>query len=176
MTRTCRKCSEAKGLEEFPIYDKAKGYRRHECKTCNRLRVEAHHVANKVHRLGRARERYAKDPLAVWTPERKARAIELARVRYERIRNQVFDRYGGECVACGEQERLFLTIDHINNDGWERRKGPNGYRESGAGLYLDILRYGMRDDLEVLCFNCNFGKRRNGGTLVRDRRKGRCND
>lgn len=176
MTRTCRKCSLTKALSDFPVYDAATGKRRHECKACNTARVEAHHEANKAERLRKARERYQEDPIAVWTPERRQRAKELDRERYEKTRNEVFDKYGSECKACGETERLFLTIDHINNDGWKLRK-ENGYRESGIGLYLDILRNGMRDDLEVLCFNCNFGKRRNGGVLVKDIRvKGRRND
>lgn len=176
-TRTCKKCNETKALEDFPLYDAQNGRRRHECTACNKQRVDAHHVAHKAHRLERARVRYQADPAAKWTPERRARARELGRVRYEELRSKVFDRHGGECQACGETERLFLTVDHINNDGWQLRAGENGYRETGSGLYLDILRHGMRKDLEVLCFNCNFGKRRNGGILVKDRRvKGRRND
>jgi len=176
MTRICKKCNETKPLNTFPVYNREKGYRRHECKECNTERVESHHQANKVERLQKARERYQENPLAVWTPERRQRAKELDRVRYMRIKNKVFDLYGDECRACGERERLFLTIDHINNDGWKLRK-ENGYREFGIGLYIDILRNGMRDDLEVLCYNCNFGKRQNGGILVKDRRvEGRRND
>lgn len=165
--RICKKCKKEKDLEDFPIYDRANNRRRHECKSCNTARVEGWHTTHKEERLAKCRARYHDDPTYAWTPERRARTRDLSKIRYEKIRNEVFDRHGSECVACGETERLFLTIDHINNDGWQLRK-TNGYRESGVGLYLDILRYGMREDLEILCFNCNFGKRRNGGVLLRD--------
>jgi len=168
-SRTCKKCNLEKSLDEFPIYNKVKGYRRHECGVCNKRRVAEHHETNKDRRLKRARERYHLDPSAHWTPERRHRANEMARIRYEKLRNKVFDRYGSECAACGETERMFLTIDHINNDGWKLRMS-GASRESGSGLYKDVLKNGLRSDLEILCYNCNFGKQRNGGILVKDRR------
>jgi len=175
-TRVCKKCSETKAIEEFQFYDPARTKRRHACRTCNSARVEAHHVTNKERRLSRIRERYAEAPWKVWTPERRRRANELSISRYAVLREEVFDKLGGECQACGENERLFLTIDHINNDGQQLRL-ENRHREIGYGLYVRILRYGMPDHLEVLCFNCNFGKRRNGGVLVKDRRRrGKSND
>jgi len=114
--------------------------------------------------------RYQADPAAKWTPERRKQANDLSRVRYEKLRSEVFTKHGGECAACGETEWMFLTLDHRNNDGWEQRAN-DPYGQTGAGLYKKILRYGMPHDLEILCFNCNFGKRRNGGLLVRDRRR-----
>jgi len=34
MNRTCRVCKEDKPLHKFPIYNHAKGARRHECQAC----------------------------------------------------------------------------------------------------------------------------------------------
>jgi hypothetical protein len=39
------------------------------------------------------------------------------RDKHQRNRDLVFAHYGEQCACCGESERLFLTIDHINNDG-----------------------------------------------------------
>lgn len=175
-TRNCKKCKETKALDDFPVYNKEKGYRRYECAVCDKKRIADAHARTIDRRLQRARDRYAQNPAAVWTPERRKRANEIALGRYARLRDQMFEKIGPFCRACGETEPLFLTIDHINNDGWERRKEPRS-REIGVGLYTDIIRDGLRGDLECLCFNCNFGKRRNGGVLVKDRRReGKSND
>ena len=69
--------------------------------------------------------------------------------------------YGGRCSCCGEKEILFLQIDHINNDGAEkRRSGEDGL---GATLYRQLKSRGWPDGYQVLCANCNFGKSKNGG-------------
>lgn len=175
MKRTCTKCTEEKEIDEFPFYNRAKGLRRHECDACHKVRMNGHYRANYDHRLNNARERYRRNPSVVWTLERRTKAYRLANERNARNRGKVFDMYGAECVACGETEPSFLTLDHINNDGGALRKAS--YREIGTPLWLDIVRNGKRHDLEVLCFNCNFGKQRNGGILVKDRRVSeRCND
>jgi hypothetical protein len=38
------------------------------------------------------------------------------------IREDVIAAYGGRCACCGEFERDFLTLDHVNNDGAEHRR------------------------------------------------------
>jgi len=69
------------------------------------------------------------------------------------------DKYGGVCHCCGEDELLFLTIDHKNGGGSaDRAKGLTGTR-----WYLHLLRTAIREDLEVLCYNCNIGKEGGGG-------------
>lgn len=46
----------------------------------------------------------------------------------QRIKQKVFDHYGERCACCGETERLFLTLDHVNNDGAEHRRSINTIR------------------------------------------------
>lgn len=76
------------------------------------------------------------------------------------LRKQVFDHYGWSCQCCGEDEPIFLTIDHVNNDGHEARKlGLKG----GGYTYRLIIRAGFPDTYQVLCFNCNRGRWLNGG-------------
>ena len=59
---------------------------------------------------------------------------------------------------------LFLTIDHINNDGKEERLKRGGRSNQTTGSwYLKLRREPNREDLQVLCFNCNLGKQVNKG-------------
>jgi len=74
-----------------------------------------------------------------------------------KLKIETFNAYGGcVCACCAEAEIGFLTIDHINNDGYLEEA-------SGNGLYLKLRRLGFPGGLQVLCYNCNCGRARNGG-------------
>ena len=78
----------------------------------------------------------------------------------EKLRAKMIDAYGQKCTCCGENEVLFLELDHINNDGAEDRK-KNG---TGVKLLLRLEKRGWpKKDYQLLCSNCNQGKRRNNG-------------
>ena len=79
---------------------------------------------------------------------------KIARIELTRL---VIGHYGGQCTCCGESERAFLTIDHVNNDGAEHK------RIIGSNLYRWLKKQGYPDDFQVLCWNCNSGRARNGG-------------
>jgi len=82
--------------------------------------------------------------------------IKMSEFAYRR-KMEVMAEYGGKCVECGETHLEFLTIDHINNDGAERRKelGING----GSALYSWLKKNGYpKDNYQILCFNCNVAK------------------
>lgn len=81
---------------------------------------------------------------------------------YDKTKMLVFDHYGNKCACCAETNFLFLTIDHINNDGNVHRH-PNGQKISGVLLYSKIKNAGFPDTYQILCMNCNFGKRMNNG-------------
>lgn len=74
-------------------------------------------------------------------------------------RQEVVEKYGGKCRCCGEHRLPFLTIDHVNNDGASDRKELYG-SQKGCSLkwYLKLCRESPRDDLQVLCWNCNAAK------------------
>lgn len=78
-----------------------------------------------------------------------------------RVKSDVISKYGGKCACCQESELLFLTIDHINNDGSRDRKDND--ISNSASFYLTLRKSDIRIDLQVLCFNCNLGKQINGG-------------
>lgn len=80
------------------------------------------------------------------------------------FKDSVMDHYSGGtavCVCCGETNRKFLTIDHINNDGKKHRaeiKIDGGYK-----YYRWLYRNNFPQGVQVMCFNCNFGKNVNQG-------------
>lgn len=77
------------------------------------------------------------------------------------LKDAVYAAYGGyRCVCCGETQKQFLTLDHINNDGNVHRRTDKTFR---SYRYYGIWRKGCTAALQVMCYNCNMGKARNGG-------------
>lgn len=61
--------------------------------------------------------------------------------------------YGGKCSCCGESIPEFLTIDHINGRGDEKR------RLTGTKMWMKLKSLGWpTDNFALLCFNCNCAK------------------
>lgn len=78
----------------------------------------------------------------------------------QKVKATVVASYGGKCYCCGETNLDFLTIDHVNNDGAERKRKTSTEKTIFQHLYkrevdLDVYR--------VACFNCNCGRVRNNG-------------
>lgn len=79
-----------------------------------------------------------------------------------KVKLEAFDAYGGRICACCEETTIqFLSIDHVNNDGntHQTTKSRRGVR------YHQLRKLGWPNNppLQVLCMNCNWGKRINGG-------------
>jgi hypothetical protein len=157
--RRCTKCREEKPatLEFFYRQTwKANGQTvvglHSECKVCSRKRTRTYyHDPKNKDRI----KRHDKEYRRAWCAK---------------IKDIVFRHYGGWiCACCGETEPLFLTLDHINNDGNEFRKrivSKKGYdRGAGSGgfTYAYLYRHNFPPGYQVLCSNCNHGKRMNKG-------------
>lgn len=70
------------------------------------------------------------------------------------LRLIIIHGYGGKCSCCGEAERKFLCIDHVNNNGGqERRQG-----KKSSTLYKFIISNEFPEDYQLLCYNCNGAK------------------
>ena len=93
-------------------------------------------------------------------PESKAKNREWQRNHAKKKRLETLNKYGGKCACCGEPEVLFLDFDHVNNDGYIHRKTMN---KSGNSIVKWVIKNNYPDTIQVLCSNCNQGKRRNGG-------------
>lgn len=61
--------------------------------------------------------------------------------------------YGEHCSCCGESEYEFLTLDHIIPRTEENR------REKSSLGYKTALQEYRPDLYQVLCYNCNCGRR-----------------
>lgn len=161
--RVCRKCSEKKRLEAFPVVyalaSRGKNYQSHTCAKCSsrihsdRMRKARVLRPDVYRRISRR---------AYWKNRDKKNAAR--REWTQRLRDQVFAAYGGyRCNCCGETKPSMLTIDHINNDGGKQRKADPVMRWA-KHFYAWIIKRGFPKDLQVLCYNCNISKFRCGGT------------
>ena len=117
-----------------------------------------------------------------WAKDNRERKKELARKRYARLspeekknrrrypfnpqvhyKKEVIGHYGGLCACCGEANLAFLSIDHINDNGREH-KGLGRTRYKGLPLYRYLKNHNYPEGIQVLCLNCNIGKKNNKGT------------
>ena len=164
--KICSECKQTKPLTDF--------YKSQwKCKPCGNLRTAKWRAANpgRVRELGRASnvkhrdKRLACAKLQYRKNVEKRKSDEKARQR--RLKKAAYEAYGGNvCNCCGETEPAFLQIDHVNNDG-------KAHRESiGAkSLYQWLKVNGYPPGFQILCANCNFGKRINGGVCPHKTKK-----
>lgn len=78
----------------------------------------------------------------------------------------VLTHYGGtppKCACCGETELDFLTIDHINGGGNKHRRQLFGHAVGGYHFYYWLIKNNFPEGYRVLCWNCNWGCRKNNG-------------
>jgi hypothetical protein len=64
----------------------------------------------------------------------------------------VIEGYGSKCACCGESEKNFLSIDHVNGGGRQERKRIG----SGSAFHAKIIKANFPPEYRVLCHNCNF--------------------
>jgi hypothetical protein len=83
----------------------------------------------------------------------------------EKVTKTVMEHYSNgapRCACCGESERDFLAIDHIEGHGNEHRRKIFGRVQGGWQLYVWLIRQGFPSGFQVLCFNCNLSKAKHG--------------
>lgn len=138
------------------------------CKNCAYLRKKKYY--HKQNMLGietsYTRHYYKhREQILAWAkaygqrPEVKVHKREYTSSYQARLKRQIIEHYAGNppsCQCCGESIYEFLTIDHINGQGRQKRKelGIN----SSIGYYSWIIHNNYPDDLQVLCWNCNCGR------------------
>lgn len=154
--KKCRVCLEPKAIEQFRLLkNRGRTYRSNRCIGCESIQNREYHQRDEVKEMVRQNmRRFRKN-----NPEHvRASGRKWAKQTRERHRAKVYAAYGDKCVCCGESEVLFLSIDHVNNDGKvERKTKPQG------SLYSRLIRAKFPKIYQLLCWNCNLGKHRNGG-------------
>lgn len=103
------------------------------------------------------------------TLRNKEKQKEWSKNRAISLKQQVMSAYGGYCTCCGESQIEFLSIDHIRNDGKKWR--AEGKHSLGTNFYFQLKKQGYpKENLQILCYNCNLGKHYHGGVCPHQRR------
>ena len=121
------------------------------------------YASHREQKLSSLKEYHKKPEVAARVHERKTtEKYRKAGRRYTiqknvRERNACLSAYGEKCACCGESNKRFLTLDHVNGDGASHRKTIR------TSIYSWTIKNGFPNTLQVLCFNCNHGRYLNGG-------------
>lgn len=156
MSRICRVCN-------IEFFEKA---RSNICKPCAAEYAREYRKKNIEMLKEKEKQRNVKRRQDASYVERKR---ARGRAYWAEIKHEVFMAYGGyRCNCCGEAEPLFLTLDHIHENGAEHRRSLGASIGNGRGGWGRTLKWirdnGFPDGYQVLCMNCNLGKHKNGGT------------
>ena len=95
-----------------------------------------------------------------WRRENPQKVNKIQRDRHTKFKGLVFDGYGNKCYCCGEEEALFLNLDHVNGNGKQDRKEHGGNQ---TNFLLSIIKRDFPKEYRILCFNCNCGRQLNNG-------------
>lgn len=183
MTKTCSKCGTEKQKGDFYKAARTRDKVSSWCKSChnkwsriyakdNPERRKAYHQTsykkNRDVYLARGKvyrdqhPEVAKKARKAWEAKHPEYRNQMAAKVRERNRIEAFNAYGGfVCACCEEREPMFLTIDHIGNDGAAHRKSIGN--AGGSGFFAWLRRNKHPTGFQVLCRNCNWGKHANGG-------------
>jgi hypothetical protein len=137
--KTCNACGLAKPHSEFHRAIDCEGGVAGTCKVCRNERNAAWTAANRE----------------------KVNAA-AARRRIEALR-QYSTTDEPSCACCGEGVLAFLTIEHTKGGGNVHRR-----QTGGGGFYSWLRKNGYPEGFEVLCSNCNHGRRVTGGACPHD--------
>lgn len=110
----------------------------------------------------KAQARRHRDLRAHYAAQLKQKITAAAdRVDSRTLREEFLAAYGSRCVCCGETERRFLTIGHLNHDGAAHRARV-GY--DGTQVLRDLKMRGWPKDegIAIQCANCNMATARPG--------------
>jgi len=159
-TKICSKCGKELPLSEFYSMCRKKGDSlRADCKSCVIKKNASYYYRDHDASLKRARVNYIKHQRV---------NLENAKGRYAKLRQAALSAYGHSCACCGEPEPLFLEIDHIENNGAEHRKKIGN---SAKSIVEWLAKNNYPNGFQILCANCNQGKKRNGGTCPHKSKK-----
>ena len=145
--RECTKCHLPKKWEEFSIQSNGKNGRSSVCKWCRGIQAKFTYK--------KSRKKLTKDERKLKLHRIKA-ALSAKQMR-DRLRLEVMEVYGASrCGCCSEPRIEFLVIDHIQGGG-DRHRLSIGCKTGGHTFYAKLKRLGFpfKDELRVLCQNCN---------------------
>lgn len=165
-SRRCPKCLITKPAKAFGKNSSASHGMQTYCKHCNsttRVETSVPRICSKCREAKVLAEFYA-NPSGLYKRSRYCRACAKsdAQTRYTALRRRVLGHYSADtyaCNCCGEGEYAFLTIDHVNGNGAQHRRVIG---TSSGQLYGWLEKHKHPAGFQVLCYNCNLGKRQSG--------------
>lgn len=183
-TKTCNRCSKEKLFSEFiRKKDKYAPY----CKECEALKLVKYRQTEQYKQYWKDYYQRNRDRLIQkaeqWNKENYGKHREIGRRSEQKHKDMAYASYGGyKCQCCGETERSFLVLDHVNDDGAKNRRAEINSKgnwtkvgpHSGAKLYRWLRNNNYPPYFQVLCSNCNLSKARYKGVCIHDVK--RCND
>jgi hypothetical protein len=155
--RICLNCGLTKPINKFngkgstilKNGDKVK-YRESICRQCDRERRYASGVCCMCARSTRPGSRYCEKHLQGQRTSMKK--------RNQQDKLAAFIQYGSECAYCHDKRTLFLTIDHIENNGAEHRRQQRSGQNGGHNIYAWLRKNNYPKGFQTLCYNCNCTK------------------
>lgn len=113
------------------------------CKKCNITELSPKRVAKFCYVCNHCA--YLSRPKGYYQEKQKANR--------QRIRNELFNHYGKQCVYCGSESDL--QFDHTNGDGSQTRKTDN---RNDLKWFRFLIKENFPPDCQVVCRQCNLAK------------------
>lgn len=175
--KICTKCKRDLPILDFTAARGGKFGVRSVCKECTRQYNLNKYVPHPKEKVPEKTRKYNSDyyyshreEVIRKTKERVARLkLEMGESEYSKLvcsranksrrdtKIKFLEMYGNRCSCCGEENKKFLTIEHLlGQHNSPRRDGSlEAYRKALAKYEPEIYT--------ILCWNCNCGKSTNGG-------------
>jgi hypothetical protein len=136
--KSCSHCHQILSLDLFSKRADSKDKYHSVCKQCDNKRLRDYYKNNLNRRLDINRRN---------------------KIQWDQLKHAAILHYGGyHCACCREETPAFLSIDHVEGGGHQHRKSiGNGH------FYRWLKKNNYPPGFQILCMNCNFGKRMNGG-------------
>lgn len=84
--------------------------------------------------------------------------IDYQKAKARERRKMVLDHYGAYCHCCNETIYEFLSIEHVENDGYRDRQN----NRKGSGMIKWLIKNDYPQNITILCYNCNLAKGHHG--------------
>lgn len=164
--KTCKSCNRIKQDSLFTKRRISKDGLRAICTKCSRIYNKKYYLEN-IERYIKYREKNSEQRKNNWKEWYKLNAVEVRRKQNERskVKRYIvikhYSRGENKCNCCNESNIMFLTVDHIYNNGNSHRKEIGS--KSGQDTYRWLIKNNFPEGFQILCFNCNLGKSINKG-------------
>lgn len=155
--RICQTCLFQKPISNFSskgnttlLTGQTVRYRSVTCRKCEKARKRASGVCVMCWWPAHSNSSYCEKHLKLLR--------ESIKRRHRKDKAAAFAHYGEKCAYCGDARQLFLTIDHIHDNGAEHRRTQRSGQNRGHDIYAWLRKMNYPEGFQTLCYNCNCVK------------------